>query len=457
MSMLGVWQSVVRLRFLGGPSDGASVPSSGVPAPIAYVLLFVMLVAAGCDRVPLLAPTGSTITVSASARILPTGSTTEITAVVIEESGTPVQNGTTVRFATSLGRVDPVEVQTRNGLAVTTFFAGDTSGVAQVSALSGAASGSGADTTTNVVQITIGAAAVDTVTIRASPGSVGPSGGSVELIVTVVEANGRTLEGVLVVFNVDQGTLSANAVRTTREGEARATLTTSQETVVSATAGTKTSSTVTITVRAGPAVSLSCAPVSGTGNCSAVEASTTTNTATVVFTIAKASGSSTLGTASIDFGDNVSQSLGNLAGGDATVTHTYNGPSGDFPRPYTASVTAVDINNERATVTTIVTITPPATPAQLAVTLSASVGTVVPEFGQPVTFTATVTPATGGADMVEKYEWEFGDGRDAETSGNSTTHVYVDNGRKIATVTVTTRDGRTATARAEFIISGITL
>ena len=73
---------------------------------------------------------------------------TEISAYVIEQAGTAVQNGTSVRFTTSLGRVDPVEVETHNGMATTTFFAGDVSGVAEVRATSGNA---GAGTTTSVV------------------------------------------------------------------------------------------------------------------------------------------------------------------------------------------------------------------------------------------------------------------------------------------------------------------
>ena len=72
-----------------------------------------------------------------------------------------------------------------------------------------------------------------------------------------------------------------------------------------------------------------------------------------------------------------------------------------------------------------------------------------------MTFTATVTPATDGADLASNYAWTFGDSTSANTSGNATAHVYTSNGIKTATVTVTTTDGRTATARVEFIISGV--
>ena len=71
------------------------------------------LVCGACDKAQLLAPTNSTITVAAAARALPVKGTTEVTAFVLE------QNGTIVRFSTSLGSVNPVEAQTRSGLAVT--------------------------------------------------------------------------------------------------------------------------------------------------------------------------------------------------------------------------------------------------------------------------------------------------------------------------------------------------
>ncbi|OFW47965.1 MAG: hypothetical protein A3G77_07150 [Acidobacteria bacterium RIFCSPLOWO2_12_FULL_68_19] len=503
------------------------------------MVLMAAAAGAACDKAQLLAPTKATITVSAPTKVLAPGAATEITAYVIEEAGTPVQNGTTVRFTTTLGRVDPPEAQTRNGLAVTTFAAGNNSGVARIKGTSGGATGGSSNT--DVVEITIGAAAVNTVTIRANPGSVGPSGGSVELtatvvgengqalegigvtfttdqgtltastvatnaggeakttltttreakvsatagtktsstvtiavitvntitlralpgsvgptggsvelIATVVADNGLPLEGVTVTFNADQGTLRSATVRTDANGEARTTLTTSQQTVVSATAGTKTSSNLTISVRAAPVVTVSCAPSSGSGNCSAVQASGSNNRASVLFTVTKASTSSVLRSATLDFGDGTSQSLGNLAGGSATIAHAYEGPSGSTARSYTATVQATDINSETASVSTTVTITPR---QPLAVTLAATAGTAVSTVGQPVKLTATVTPTgDAGANLVQKYEWDFGDDSTAETTGNETTHVYTSEGRKTATVKVTTTDGRTASARTEFIV-----
>jgi hypothetical protein len=416
-----------------------------------WTLLAVASVAAGCEKAQLLAPTSSTITVSAASKVLPTGGSTEVTAFVVEQSGTPVHNGTTVRFTTTLGTLSPAEAQTRNGVALTTFSAGSSSGVAQIRATSGAAKAS--DTNANLVEITIGAAAVNTVTIRANPGSIAPNGGTVELIATVVADNGRALEDIGVTFNADQGTLSAINVTTNASGEARTTLTASQQTIVSATAGTKTSSNLTISVRSGPIVTIACAPTAGTGNCAAVQASISNNTAAVLFTVTKPAASSALRTVTLEFGDGTSQALGNLAGGTATAIHTYDGPSGSTSKVYTATAQIVDINGESAAASTTVTVTPRS--RLLNATLTATVGTAVAGTGQPVTLEATVTPATGGADMVQTFRWDFGDDTTVETSGNKVTHVYTTNGVKTAKVTVTTTDGRTADARTEFITSGI--
>jgi hypothetical protein len=411
-------------------------------------LLAVAVLVAGCDSVPLLAPTQSTITISAGARVLPPNGTTEIMAVVTEQSGTPVHNGTTVMFTTTLGRLEPAEAQTHNGVAVTTFFAANSSGVARIQALSGAASGG--ENTANAIEITVGAAAVNTVTLRANPGSVGPNGGSVELIATVVSEAGQPLEGIGVTFTTDQGSLGATNVMTNAAGEARTQLATTQQSVVSATAGTKTSSNVTVTVRSGPILTISCAPAAGTGTCAAVQANATSNTATVVFTVTRPTGSSTLRNATINFGDGSSQNLGNLAGGTATVTHTYTGPSGSTPNTYTATVEATDINGETAAVSAPVVVTqkPPITPISVAITDSCAAT-------RRCTFTATVTGGGEGTTtaLIQSYEWDFGDGADeVTTSANTISHVYGAAGTYTVVVTVQTVDGKTARGRTQILL-----
>ena len=234
----------------------------------------VATVAVACDTVPLTAPTGSALTITAGSTFVPTGGTTEVTAFVAEQSGTAVQNGTTVHFATNLGRMDPVDAQTKNGYATATFFAGDSSGVADITATSGGAggttttSGSGDNTTTtttnsNTVRITVGAAAVETVLLAANPGSVPSGGGTVSLVATVTAANGRSLQGLVVTFASSEGTLSSSTAVTDSNGQARVTLTTDRTATVTASAGAKQSAEVTVTRRDPAAVAT--ATISATG------------------------------------------------------------------------------------------------------------------------------------------------------------------------------------------------
>lgn len=118
------------------------------------LILLGALIVTACDSAPLVAPIASTISIFSTATSLPPGGTAEISAIVIEEAGTPVHDGTVVRFSATLGTVNPVEAETRDGVAVTTFTAGSTAGTAQIAATSGGAL-TGPDAP-NVIDITIG-------------------------------------------------------------------------------------------------------------------------------------------------------------------------------------------------------------------------------------------------------------------------------------------------------------
>src|SRR4051812_48422353 len=112
---------------------------TGFRHPIVRVALGLLaLSTVSCQRVALLAPAGSTITLTAQATTLPVNGTTNLIAQVIEPAGTPPQRGTLVTFTTSLGTVEPVEAETDpGGRVMVAFKAGTLSGTATISALSG--------------------------------------------------------------------------------------------------------------------------------------------------------------------------------------------------------------------------------------------------------------------------------------------------------------------------------
>src|SRR3954463_15589742 len=120
------------------------------------ILAMSTLFAVACERVPLLAPTGSTITLTASTTALPTNGTTEIIAQVIEAGGTPPHSGTLVTFTTSLGTVQPSSAETDiQGRVIVRYSAGTNNGTATITAISGGVSASG----TNAIKIAVGTAA----------------------------------------------------------------------------------------------------------------------------------------------------------------------------------------------------------------------------------------------------------------------------------------------------------
>ncbi len=322
--------------------------SGSIRIPLAVIVT--ALVTSTCDKVPLLAPTGSSITVSAPTNVLPLGGSTEIQAFVLESGNTPVHNGTSVRFFASLGTLSPPEAQTRNGVATTTFI-GTTSGTAQIRAASGGA-GSGttpdpdpdpdepaANSGSNVVTIAVGAAAAADggVTVQASPSSVPPGGGTVTITAFAVDTNGNRMVGVPVSFSSTTGSLSSSVATTDGNGEARVELTAGAESVVTARVGSRTA-TVTVTVATATSVEL------------AVSANPIEDRP-MTLTITPAEG--TTPRVTIDWGDGSSQDIGTVAA-VRSVAHTY----GD-DQTFAITVTATGIRGDTFTTSIIVVVAPP--------------------------------------------------------------------------------------------------
>jgi adhesin/invasin len=396
---------------------------SGKDSRIA-VLATLVLAATGaaCDKVPLLAPTSSTITVNASTRTLPLGGSTEISAVVLEGSGTPVQNGTTVTFSTSLGSVTPIEAQTRNGVATTTFNAGMMSGEAVVRANSGAAGGGTGDAATNTVRINVGAAAAAAVQVSGSTSSVPPTGGTVTIVAVATDASGNRLPGVPMTFSTTAGTLSSSSATTDpTTGEARVTLTTNQAATVTARAGNQTG-TFAITLAAASGLTLATAP-----NPSPAGTPTTLNITAVTGTP----------TVTINWGDGNTENLGIVAG-NRSVNHVYNAPA-----IYTITASGTGSAGDSFTTSTTHTVSARTAPT---ITPTPTTGTT------STTFSFTVTPAAT-ASGVRNVTVNFGDGGNSEDLGaisgpTVVTHRYSSAGTYVARATQTDNSGGSSTGTA---------
>lgn len=382
------------------------------------LLLLPLAFVAGCDKVPLLAPTGTVITLIPSASGVGLNSELTIIATVIENgvasagtggpggggttttgAGTPVQNGTLITFTTTVGRIEPAEARTHNGQVTVRLVTGTTSGLATITAYSGGASA-------QLTNFKVGSGPVKTIVVTSSPQQLGSSGGQVQVVANVIDADGAPIGGVLVTFATDRGSVSPPIVVTDDGGFAVTTLTTTATAKVTATVGAVTSLAATVTV----------SPF-GLSGFSASPSATTAGTP-VVFSVTP-NANANLQNVRVDFGDGVSQNLGPISV-LTTVSHTYTSTGN-----YTATATATDANGGTGSLSTSVSV------GSLGVTLGASGSQTV---NSPITFTVTFD---GGTPQVDHYTWTFDDGTGPFTTTSRTlVHTFTSKGLKNVRVDV---------------------
>jgi hypothetical protein len=356
------------------------------------------ILATACDKVPLLAPQSSTITLSTNSSVVQANGTADIRATVLEQSGTPVQNGTTVTFTTNLGSLSATEARTTNGVAVVQFIGNGQSGTAQIRAISGGA------TTEDALELRVGAGAAERVNVNANPSSVPSSGGTTRVTAMVSDASGNPLGGIPVTFATTAGTFSATVVNTDATGTATTTLTTNRESSVTATAGGTTSTAAVIGTTARPTASIS---LTGTATEGAVT--------TLSVTVEAGTNGGAIENVVVAYGDGTSDNLGS-ATGTFSVQHIYRN-SGS----YTPTVTVQDTSGSSTTSSAAIVVQP------LIVSVSAS------RTASTVTFTANVPEGVSVASTT----WNFGDGTSATTSSSTVSHTYA-SGTYTARATVRT-------------------
>jgi hypothetical protein len=369
------------------------------------------LLVAACQKVPLLAPSGSTIQMTALATALPTNGSTQIIAQVIESGGSPPHSGTLITFTTNLGSIQPSEAETdAAGRVTVNYVAGAGSGTATITAISGGVSASGA----NAIKILVGTAAVGNVRVSASPALLPALGGTSTITAVVIDVNGNPLSSAPVSFSTTSGFLDSVSVVTDANGVAIAILRTFTTATVTAAVGAQAGSSTgtppatggtgtapapattgtasgTVTVNVGGAPTLVITPPA------TPPSEGLPSTYTFVATAATANGSA-IRDVTVNWGDGSTQDLGAISG-TVPVSHVYNSSRTFF---ITASVT--DNSGNVTPVSTSVTVVPVPSPT---VNVTANVPST--HSAKPiVTFTITVTPPSGVG--IRNATINFGDG-----------------------------------------------
>ena len=367
---------------------------------------------------PLVAPSGSAMTLVAETNVLPVNGETNVIAVILEGGisttgnntavtngvGTPVHNGTLVTFTTTLGRIEPAEARTTAGRTTVKLIADGRSGTAKVTAFSGAAS--------STVEIDIGAAGATRVAVTANPQSLPYTGGTTTISARVEDQQGNGLAGVPVSFSTTKGSLSATTVLSNQQGFATTSLyTIAEATVTASTGGSATALNGTVIVTLSPAATIGITPPATAMLGIPASFTITPGTSGVITNV------------TVDFGDGTSpRDLGRLTSA-TPVQHRF-GRSGES----VVTVRAVDGEGTPTTTSTIVAVSPLNITSVTALPSSAT----APKVGDIVTFQVTL-PSGASADQ---YVWDFGDGTTQTVQSAVTTHAYASTGSKVATVRV---------------------
>ena len=396
--------------------------------------------ATACEKVPLLAPTGSTITLSTARSVLPGNGTATIVVQVLESSGTPPHSGTHITLSTTLGHLEPDEVSTDvNGRATTTFFADGVNGVAVITAVSGGASTG----TEGGLALALGTAAVGRVVVSANPTSVGASGGSSTITAVVLDRNGNFISSVPVTFTTNAGSLSPLIAMTSGNGTASSVLTTNATATVTAGVGAEVttdngssgqaSGTVTVNVTNAPTITITPPTTAQKG----VPA-----TFTVTVTAASSNGVAVKEVV-VNWGDGQSENLGGFVG-TQTAAHRYNSDG-----PFTVSATVTDVAGGSNRVSTTVVVTEVPRPS-IVVNPTPTSQTV----NGSVSFAITITAPTGVSIVTASID--YGDGQVDELGGATSvtkTHTYKTTGTKTVVVSATDTTGRTSTGSTSVVVT----
>jgi adhesin/invasin len=410
---------------------------------MAAALYAATFAAGACDKVPLLAPSGSTITLTVTATALPLNGTTQIVAQVLESAGTPPQDGTLVVFTTSMGSVQPPEAQTKAGRVTVTFNAGTANGTATITASSGGASASGA----NAAKVAIGTAAVGSVRVSANPTQLPALGGSSTITAVVIDINGNPLSSAPVSFSTTAGSLDQGAGTTDQNGAATALLRTTTVATVTAAVGAQAGSTTAPPATGAPATPATTGTASGTVTVNVAGSPTLTITlpattpsaglpASFTFAVTvPATNGSAIRNVTVGWGDGQTQDLG-VVTGSTSVSHTYQ-TDGSF----LIVGTVTDSFGTVVKNSTTVAVNPKPQPA-----VSIVATTTNPTAGTDMVFTASVAPVAGNGTVIRSVSVDFGDGTTTPLGGITGTsialhHVYQTGGTYTVTLTAVDSNG----------------
>jgi hypothetical protein len=174
--------------------------------PVLTVLVVFLILISGCKKVPFYAGEGAILVLTTDKTVLKAGGEqAKLTVTGFDSTGQVLHDHTTIIFSTSLGQVEPSEIEMRSGIVTVEFISGDRSGVAEITARSGSITAE-----PNPLQIVIGSAALEVLSISASPSALPAGGGRSCIRAYAFDAAGNLLEGIPLLLSSTSGYFEKN-------------------------------------------------------------------------------------------------------------------------------------------------------------------------------------------------------------------------------------------------------
>jgi PKD repeat protein len=384
-----------------------------------FAALIAIILLDSCKAALLIAPDNSILYVTVNPSHIPIGGTSAVKVMGYKPSGTTLPNGTVIFFSCDTGSIDS-QVETNNGVAIATFRSdGNRSGVANIFVRSG-----NAQMSPDTVTITIGGAALNSLSLSADPQVLPVGGGIARIFINAYDENLNSLSDIPITLTTDAGQLnsSGNTLYTNAGGKAEDILQTNTTANVTATSGTITTQiTITVESNENPTASFVYSPTNPIVG------------QKVNFNAAGSSdGDGYIVSYEWNFGDGRTDSGQN-------TTHKYKQAGS-----YNVVLVVTDNNGNTGSATKSVTVGDNESP-----TASFVYSPTSPGIDETVYFNASGSYDPDGE--IVGYEWDFGDG--STGSGETITHRYKNAGTYTVLMKVTDDSENTGSASKTITIS----
>jgi len=226
--------------------------------PLLLIAALIVLSVLACGKASPVAPSGTTLSISANPSTVGLNGTSTITVIGRQPNGNPLNPGTEIIFSADRGSIDPIAKIQSNGIATATFHADGRSGTVHISAVTGGSagggtSGSGGGTSASIdLQVGQSGDNAPTLLLSVNPSTI-PVKGTSKVTIIARNVDGTPYPaGNQVILTTTLGSLSPSRPITQSDGTATSTLTAGTQSgtaTVTAVLGAAKEATATVDIK----------------------------------------------------------------------------------------------------------------------------------------------------------------------------------------------------------------